>query len=196
MALKAVSTSFSTGPGGCPPSMRLWGPEGKTHGVTLAASYLQSHTGKHGTTHSQTTALKPPLPQANLERWRLRRTQVQFPAPTWQLTTTCNSTSRGSNALFWLPHALHAHSAQISMQHKTSMCTHATNNKTFLYHIRGAAQRQSLCLACTGPHHSCQAKANTVPGAGEVARWLKHLLLFQRTEFDSQHPHQAAHSHL
>jgi hypothetical protein len=28
-------------------------------------------------------------------------TGVQFPAPTWHLTTICNSSCRGSNALFW-----------------------------------------------------------------------------------------------
>jgi hypothetical protein len=31
-----------------------------------------------------------------------QRTQIQFSANTWQLTTTCNSSSRESDVLFWL----------------------------------------------------------------------------------------------
>lgn len=34
-----------------------------------------------------------------------QRTQVQVSVPTWQLTSFCNSGSRGSNARFWLPWA-------------------------------------------------------------------------------------------
>ena len=30
---------------------------------------------------------------------------IHFPAPTWWLTTVCNSTSRGSSALFWTLYA-------------------------------------------------------------------------------------------
>ena len=29
--------------------------------------------------------------------------KIQYPAPTWQLTTICNSRSRGSDAFFWPP---------------------------------------------------------------------------------------------
>lgn len=37
-----------------------------------------------------------------------QRIQAWFPASTWQLTSVCNSNSRGFGALFWLPWALHA----------------------------------------------------------------------------------------
>jgi hypothetical protein len=33
------------------------------------------------------------------------RTQVQFPALTWQFITNCNSSFKGSGALFWPPQA-------------------------------------------------------------------------------------------
>lgn len=41
--------------------------------------------------------------------WALffRRAQALFPAPTWWLSTICSSSSRGSYALFWLPHPEH-----------------------------------------------------------------------------------------
>ncbi|XP_076419365.1 arsenite methyltransferase isoform X4 [Peromyscus maniculatus bairdii] len=45
-----------------------------------------------------------------------QRTQVWFPAPTWQLTTTCNSSSGGSD--FWSPQALHTCGAQTFIQGK------------------------------------------------------------------------------
>ena len=59
------------------------------------------------------------VPGAGIERWLgsqehwlfFRKTQKQFPAPTWQCTTICNSSSRGSGALFWPPWALQAHGA-------------------------------------------------------------------------------------
>lgn len=35
----------------------------------------------------------------------LQRTRVQFQAPTWHLTRVCDSGSRASDALFWLPWA-------------------------------------------------------------------------------------------
>ena len=35
--------------------------------------------------------------------------EVWFPASSWQLTTVCNSSSRGSDALFWPLWALGAH---------------------------------------------------------------------------------------
>ena len=35
--------------------------------------------------------------QLGLERWLFQRTWVQFPTPTWQLTTVCNSSSRASD---------------------------------------------------------------------------------------------------
>jgi hypothetical protein len=41
----------------------------------------------------------------------LQRTLVWFLAPMWQLTTICNSTSRGANASSWPPgRLLYAHS--------------------------------------------------------------------------------------
>jgi hypothetical protein len=36
-----------------------------------------------------------------------------FPAPLWQLTTVCNSSSVGSDAPFWFLLALHSHGAHI-----------------------------------------------------------------------------------
>lgn len=43
------------------------------------------------------------------ERWLfLQRTHVQFPVPTWKLTTICNSSFRGYNT-FWSPWALVMH---------------------------------------------------------------------------------------
>lgn len=39
---------------------------------------------------------------------RARGTQIQFPAPPRRLTAICNSSSKGSGALFWLAQALHA----------------------------------------------------------------------------------------
>jgi hypothetical protein len=35
----------------------------------------------------------------------LQRIRVQFPPPTWQLTTTGNSSARGSDPFFWPPWA-------------------------------------------------------------------------------------------
>ena len=37
---------------------------------------------------------------------------VQFPIPTWQLTTVCNSSSRGSDSHIWTLRALHSRGAQ------------------------------------------------------------------------------------
>jgi hypothetical protein len=34
-----------------------------------------------------------------LKRLLFQRTQIQFPAPTWQLTTVCNFSSKGSDSL-------------------------------------------------------------------------------------------------
>ena len=44
---------------------------------------------------------------------------VQFPAPMWQHTTICNSSSRGCDTLFWPLRALHARGAQTFMQANT-----------------------------------------------------------------------------
>ncbi|XP_029422099.1 zinc finger protein 740 isoform X2 [Nannospalax galili] len=41
-------------------------------------------------------------------------TRTQFPAPTWQLTTTCNSSSRRFNGLFWPPRAPYMHICHVS----------------------------------------------------------------------------------
>lgn len=50
-----------------------------------------------------------------------QRTRVQFPAPTWQCTTTCNPSSRASDALSWLlqapgMHAVHRHTRRQNTQ--------------------------------------------------------------------------------
>ena len=45
-----------------------------------------------------------------------QRTQVQVPAPTWQLTTAWNSSPRGCNALFCPLQVLHLPSALTCMQ--------------------------------------------------------------------------------
>ena len=46
----------------------------------------------------------------------LPETELQFTEPTWPLTTVCDSSSRGSSALFSLHKALQAHSEQTCMQ--------------------------------------------------------------------------------
>jgi hypothetical protein len=46
----------------------------------------------------------------------LVRTQVQFPALPWWVTTTCNS--RGSYALFWPPWVLHAYDVSKTLKHR------------------------------------------------------------------------------
>lgn len=46
----------------------------------------------------------------------LPETEVQFIEPTWPLTTVCDSSSVGSNALFSPHQALQAHSEQTCMQ--------------------------------------------------------------------------------
>jgi hypothetical protein len=42
---------------------------------------------------------------------QLRGSKLPFPAPTWQVTTVCNSSSKKSSALFWPPWVLHARGA-------------------------------------------------------------------------------------
>ena len=46
------------------------------------------------------------------------RALAGFPPPPWQFITVCNSSSDGSDALFWPPRELHAHGAQACMQIK------------------------------------------------------------------------------
>lgn len=68
------------------------------------------------------TTNKPKEFFQGLERWLntqehlfLQRTQFSFQYPCHhigQLTTSCNSSSRRSDALFWLSQALHVHDAQ------------------------------------------------------------------------------------
>jgi hypothetical protein len=41
-----------------------------------------------------------PEEMAQMLRWLLLKTRVQFPAPTWQLTTACNPNFRKADALF------------------------------------------------------------------------------------------------
>lgn len=48
----------------------------------------------------------------------LLQTWVQSPAPTWQLTTSWNSSSREFNVLFWPLYILHVHSTQMYRQAK------------------------------------------------------------------------------
>jgi hypothetical protein len=59
------------------------------------------------------------------EQWLLfQKTQVSFSAPVWWLANICNSSSRGSDALFWTLGALHSHGAQTYMKalaHKIRM---------------------------------------------------------------------------
>ena len=51
------------------------------------------------------------------ERWLLlQRTSVQFPVPIRGLTTVCNSSPRGSDALFWPLQALHTCQTQTYLQ--------------------------------------------------------------------------------
>lgn len=56
---------------------------------------------------SLTPALRPWVTKGKCKGWRDGSTMKGSPAPPWQLSTTRNSSSRGSNALFWLPQALH-----------------------------------------------------------------------------------------
>jgi hypothetical protein len=51
----------------------------------------------------------------------LQGTRVQFPAPTRQLTTACNSDYRESDAIFWLPrppdtHVIHTYTCRQNIQ--------------------------------------------------------------------------------
>ena len=48
----------------------------------------------------------------------VQRLWVWLPAPTRQLTTICNSSSRGSDALSWPPRTLHAYNTKIYVQAK------------------------------------------------------------------------------
>lgn len=45
-----------------------------------------------------------------------QRSQVQYPVPTVQLTTVCNSSPRGADVLFWNLWVLHACDVQIYIQ--------------------------------------------------------------------------------
>jgi hypothetical protein len=63
-----------------------------------------------------------PGPWVELERWlkikNRQKTWVQFPAPTWPLTTFCSFNNKGSSALFWPAQALHVHGTYTYMQAK------------------------------------------------------------------------------
>lgn len=80
---------------------------------------------------------------------RARGTQIQFPAPPRRLTAICNSSSKGSGALFWLAQALHAGGAQTYRQAKGS----DTENKN-TYNLVESRLGKALCLpvAGRGPH--------------------------------------------
>ena len=67
----------------------------------------------------------PALRSTGLERWLsssehwllFPKCQVQFATSTWQLTTVCNSSPRGSDILFWPPwipgiHMVHRHTCK------------------------------------------------------------------------------------
>jgi hypothetical protein len=56
--------------------------------------------------------------QLPLLAWYLsQKTRVQFPALIWCLTMVCNSSPRGSGALFWYPQALDTHGIQTTCIH-------------------------------------------------------------------------------
>lgn len=64
----------------------------------------------------------------------LQKTGVQFPAPTWQFTTTCHSSSGGSDNIFWPPLALHARC--VPMLHRCRLTlVHINVNKAFFKEI-------------------------------------------------------------
>lgn len=65
-------------------------------------------------------------------RIMLQKTVVQFPTPTWQLTTVCNSSSRWSDTFFWPLLALYEHGAQTYI-HATHPCTRNKNKKKPFY---------------------------------------------------------------
>ena len=53
--------------------------------------------------------------------------QVLHPAPTWHLTTVCNSSSRKATALFWPPWVLQTHGALTYRQAKHPYTSNKTN---------------------------------------------------------------------
>ena len=64
--------------------MNEWQEEGRFRLLTIAAI-------RHDFTGSGTGSVRGPILQWQEHLLLLQRTQIQFPAPTWQLTTVCNS---------------------------------------------------------------------------------------------------------
>jgi hypothetical protein len=76
----------------------------------------------------------------------------------------CNSSSRGSDALFWLPQALHSYDTHASIQAKYSyMCTKNKYFKRNKYKIIFSGSGCSLEWQSTGPENSSHPQQETLP---------------------------------
>lgn len=67
---------------------------------------------------------------------------VQFPAPTWQLTTICYSSSKGSDNLFW---SLWAPDMQVVNRHKSKQKTH---KHKIIFKLRLLLQDSFISILC------------------------------------------------
>ena len=120
-----------------------------------------------------------------LERWLscggehwllLQRLLVRFPAPTWPIRTVCNSSSRGSDFLFWLTWTLYTRASQTSMQQNTH------ERKITYLESRQVWWTGEHCFQCLppGPPGCLISVLHNVPSFLSALGWHKttHFLAF------------------